>query len=73
MKYGAKDNNSGRLCRALRKFDFIIAGRNATAGAINVYSNLPTETFMGDVSLIGGAYSPFKQQSDSDTFPNLCG
>jgi iron complex outermembrane receptor protein len=40
-----------------------IAGRNATAGAINIYSNLPTDTFTGSVSLTAGTYSLFKQES----------
>ncbi len=40
-----------------------IAGRNATAGAINIYSNLPTDVFTGSVSVTGGAYSLFKQET----------
>ncbi len=40
-----------------------IAGRNATAGAINIYSNLPTDTATGSVSLTGGAYSLFRSES----------
>src|SRR5690349_13438263 len=32
-------------------------GRNATGGAINVYSNLPTQTFTGAISATGGNYS----------------
>jgi iron complex outermembrane receptor protein len=40
-----------------------IAGRNATAGAINVHSNLPTETTAGSVSLTGGSHSSFKSES----------
>ncbi len=40
-----------------------IAGRNATAGAINIHSNLPTDTTMGSVSLTGGAYSLFRSES----------
>src|SRR5450755_717679 len=40
-----------------------IAGRNATAGAINVYSNLPTDTFIGNVSVTSGSYNLFKTES----------
>ncbi len=40
-----------------------IAGRNSTAGAVNVYSNLPTDTFTGNVSVTSGAYNLFKQES----------
>ena len=34
-------------------------GRNATGGAINVYSNLPTQTFAGAIAATAGDYDRF--------------
>jgi len=40
-----------------------IAGRNATAGAVNIHSNLPTDTVTGRVSVTAGSYSLIKTES----------
>ena len=52
----------GRI-EVLRGPQGTIAGRNATAGAINVLSNRPTETFEGKVSVTAGKNSLFKQET----------
>jgi iron complex outermembrane receptor protein len=40
-----------------------IAGRNATAGAVNIHSNMPTDTVSGRVSVTAGGYSLIRTES----------